>query len=275
MARTDRRRVGTPTERALARLLAGVPAGGRVDVAGMLAEPEVTVEAFTSTVDADGVETSSEVGVTLDTFHFLRQRLEVSSPLTAWLQREAAKGPDDGWWDVMVRWAKARHVDDVDVDGWGWSEVYTPNVDNFLSDELEIVTYVSDVDTMAVIRRADYGRGRPYVFHVMSSDANDLFDWDTWSIAHRRVWAETQASIPGMPALPRPEWHTWEREAPASDGWITESGDYVRLSDYASYGHLSTENTLVWQRVAGDAAGWRARCPLDGELCEVRPPYTF
>jgi hypothetical protein len=272
MARKDSRRVGSPTERALARMLGGVPAGGRARVPDFLAEPEISAEAFTSTVGDAGVETATDVGVTLDTFHFLRRRLEVSPTLTAWLQREGREDAGD-WWDSMRRWAKSRHVFSYE-DGWNFGEFLTVNVDNFLSDDLEMVTFTYRDAPMVVIRSSESYRSRPYVFEVTADEPWDIADWDTWSFGHMHEWTEAQEPLPGVPALPRPQWHAWERERMPSDWWTTyDGGDTVKLDSYASHGHVSDAGGLQWRK---DGQGlWRPVCPLDGALCDLRPPDTW
>ena len=268
----DRRRIGTPTQRALARMLGSVPSGGAVDVDAWLTSGEVTTEVWSSSVDDEGVETATDVNVELNTFHYLDKRLVVAPTMTAWLQRFGWRDGGD-WWTNMTVWAKQRHTD-TGAEYWGFGATATINVETALDTDLEVVTFTAESGLpMAAIRVSDGGTGRPYVFEVTSDEPYDFFDWDMWGFGHRLTHVDTQAPIDGMPALPPAQEHAWDRESGPYGGWVEYGGSSVRLGDYAAHGHLSPDNGLVWAK--DDKGVWSPRCPLDGQPCDVWAPPTW
>jgi hypothetical protein len=293
--RVKRDRSGTPTERALARMLMEPTGRHFLDSGGAygrawernqasrrwrardwLATPELWVDAFAPDTDADGVETTNSAGPVLSVFHYLRQRLEFDSQLTAWLIREGNR-TDDPWLVSMEAWAAERHEGDPDS-YWRLDTFNSYNTENLLSQTIQGTTFTYRDEPYVALQihgGADVRGGytAPKVFAVTTDEAYSLFDWDTWSFGHELEHSDTQDAIPGMPALPTPEQHTWESERGSSDGWIDSGGSYVRMSDYADHGHLDGGKGLVWER--RDGGTWVPRCPIDGAPCEVWAPQAW
>lgn len=294
-----RDRTGTPTERALVRMLMEstgtnfMDSGGqfgrqwqRNQATGMwraadwLATPELQVDGgWSSTVDeATGVETTDDAWPVLSLFHYLRQRLEFDSQLTAWLVREGNRHPDRMWLADMEEFAQARHEADRDA-YWGLGGDNTYNRETLLSQDLQYDQFTyRDTPYVAVsIHNGADARGgytSPKVFAVTTDEPWSLFDWDQWSFGHTAEHTDSQEPLPGLPALPAPEEHVWDKESGSSDGWVESGGTYVRLVDYAAYGHLSEGGkSLVWER--RDGGSWVPRCPIDGAPCEVYAPTAW
>lgn len=282
----DARRLGTATDRAIARMLAEptgrhfLDSGGAygrnwernqgMTVADWLATPEFHVEAWnTSTVDDQpGVEISDDAVMTLSTFHYLRQRLEFHPGLTGWLIKEGNR-TEDPWLASMEQWCEARH--DSHSEYWDLASFNSYNNDNLLSTVIQGVRFTYRDEPWVALQihgGADVRGGytTPKVFRVTTDEAWSFFDWNDWTMEHEHVpYVDAQEPLPTMPVVPDPERHAWDYR---SGEMIDYGGSFVRLEDYASHGHLAVDGkSLVWQRTNGGP--WRPRCPLDGEVCEV------
>lgn len=288
-----RDRTGTPTERAIARLLTE-PTGRHFLDSGdaygrnwernqgitrtmWAVQPEIWTDGVGSDVDEEtGVETSDNRWPVLSLFHYLRQRLEFNSPLTAWLIREGSK-TDDPWMASMEQWCEARHDGDRDA-MWRLETYNSYNHENLLSQDIQFTTFTyrdTPYVALQVHGGADIRGGytSPKVFAVTTDEPLSFMDWDTWSFGHTLEHTDTQEPLPTLPALPQPEQHTWDSERGSSSGWVEYGGSYVTMDEYASHGHLSDDKSLMWQR---DASGlWRPRCPIDGALCDLWAPSAW
>jgi len=290
---SKRDRTGTPTERALVRMLMEntgrhfLDSGGaygrdweRNQARGLwtaaqwLQTPEIWSDAWgSSDTDEDDVETSTGGSVTLSVFHYLRQRLEFNSQLTAWLFREE-DGNDDPWLVSMERWAEARHEGDAG-DYWQHRSFNSYNEDNLLSQTIQGVTFTYQDQAYVALQihgGADVRGGytRPKVFAVTTDEAWSLFDWNKWSFGHVAEYKDTQDPLPGMTALPKPEEHYWDHDGYQS--WVDHGGTFVTMDAYEEHGHVDGKD-LVWERRGDDP--WRPRCPIDGTPCEIYAPQAW
>ena len=157
--RVKRDRTGTPTERALVRMLMEstgthfLDSGGaygrawqRNQASGMwqakdwLATPEIWSDGFSREEESEGVEVTDDAWPILSTFHYLRKRLDFDAPLTAWLIREGNK-TNDPWYASMERWVDERHEGGPDA-YWGPSMGdYTYNRENLLSQDFQFSAF--------------------------------------------------------------------------------------------------------------------------------------
>lgn len=290
MGKVKRDRTGTPTERALVRMLMEntgrhfLDSGGaygrswqRNQATGMwqakdwLATPEIWSDGgFGEKEESPGVFTSTDAWPTLSTFHFLRGRLEFNSQLTAWLIREGNRS-DDAWLVSMEEWAEERHEGDRN-DYWGpGMGDYTYNRENLLSQDFQYsaFTYQDQPYVALQIHGGADARGgftAPKVFAVTTDEAYSFMDWHTWSFGHEHAVTDTQEPLPGLPALPEPEQHFWDAEGPHD--WIEYGGTFVTMDAYAEHGHVDGKH-LVWERSEATGDVWRPRCPIDGAVCEI------
>lgn len=289
-----RDRTGNPTERALVRMLMEntgrhfLDSGGaygrdweRNQSTGMwraadwLATPEITTEAWRGVVDeASGLEVSDDGYPTLSVFHYLRQRLEYDSQLTAWLIREGDR-TNDPWLESMEQWAEARHEKGSDY--WDLASFNSYNDENLLSQTIQGTRFTyrdAPYVALQIHGGADVRGGytKPKVFRVMTDEAWSFFDWQDWSFGHEwGPFPDAQEPLPDMPSLPESERHYWDiRGGEATD----YDGMYVKWDEYADRGHLTATDNLAWVRPA-EGGMWAPRCPLCGQRTEVYAPPAW
>lgn len=293
--RVKRDRTGTPTDRALVRMLMEstgrhfLDSGGaygraweRNQATGMwqakdwLATPEIWSDGgFGGEEESEGVEVTDDAWPVLSTFHYLRQRLDFNSQMTAWLIR-AEGGNDEPWYASMERWVESVHEGGRD-DYWGPNMGdYTYNRENLLSQNFQYsaFTYHDEPYVALQIHGGADARGgftAPKVFNVTTDEAYSFMDWHNWSFGHDAEVTDTQEPLPELPALPEPERHYWDH---SNGDWIEYGGTFVTMDDYAAHGHVSGKN-LTWEKSERTGGVWMPRCPLDGAVCEIYAPSAW
>lgn len=289
MGRVKRDRSGTPTQRALVRMLMENTGQHFLDSGGAYGRawqhnqatgmwqakdwcrtPEIWPDGgFNVTEESPGVEVSTQVWPVLSTFHYLRKRLEFDSQLTAWLIREGER-TEDPWYASMEQWVSKVHEGEPG-DYWGPDMGdYTYNRENLLSQNFQFsaFTYRDQPYVALQIHGGADARGgftAPKVFAVTTDEAYSFLDWQDWTFGHDFEVSDVQDPIPGMPALPAPERHYWDFWG---GEWIHYDGSFVKLGDYAAHGHVDG-NDLVWERSDATNGQWLPRCPVDGMVCQI------
>jgi hypothetical protein len=262
--------VGTRTDRMLAAMMRGYG-----DVRELLDSPEITVEVGRYVVNNDGSEVSDDAWVELNTFHYLRHRLEYDHMLSMSLALHLSRHGDRL---VNVNEFAARMDDGDSADRYFPAEiVYTYNFENKLSEEFQVVTFTRNATDYAIVQ-ISYGASAfnltmPKVFQIMTDDSHDLVgQTDEWSFGHD-VALTNGAELPGMDVvLPAGAWrnadddqwhvtHGWDKESGSSDGWIDREGSFVTLDD------------LMWRRPADGV--WGPMCPDCGAVCDVYAPTAW
>lgn len=288
--RVKRDRTGTPTDRALVRMLMEntgrhfMDSGGaygrawqRNQATGMwqakdwLTTPEITSDGGVSgDEESEGVEVTSDAWPVLSTFHYLRNRLEFDPQLTAWLIREGNQ-TNDPWLVSMEQWTQKLHEGGRDA-YWGPSMGdNTYNRENILDQDFQYSAFIYRDEPYVALQihggaDARGGYTAPKVFRVMTDEAYSFLDWNNWSFGHTRTVVDTQETLPGMSAdlVSEPEEHYWDYRSE----WINYVGMYVTMDEYASHGHTDGKD-LVWERSEATGGTWLPRCPIDGTVCQI------
>lgn len=187
----------------------------------------LTVEAL---VAAPAVSLT-EYGVTLDLFHWLRDRLTYDAALDRKLEVwNALFYADSPWLEVMETFAAKLTTGDVngDLDGGYLCGTYNSyNHEDLLSQTIQFTIckdpeYGDPIVFLQIHGGADVRGGytRPRAFRIDGGEAADMLDFDGFSVWHHSV--DNGTPLPGMPD---PEMHAFDHR---NAEWTTYEGSYER-----------------------------------------------
>jgi hypothetical protein len=185
-----------------------------------------TVETF---IAAPAV-TLDTYGVTLDIFHWLRDRLEYDAELDRKLEVwNALYYADSAWLEVMETFAAKVATGDVSgslSDGYCSGTYNSYNHENALSQTIQFTLfddpeYGEPIVLLQIHGGADVRGGytQPRAFRVTGGEASDMLDFDGFSLWHDGDNAEP------LPGMPEPEQHGLDHR---NTEWIAYGGSFER-----------------------------------------------
>jgi hypothetical protein len=181
--------------------------------------------------------------VTLDVFHYLRERLTYDRARTRAFTKWATTGEraDQHWLACMEQWAADHHTRGrYSDDYWAPGGFNSYNDDNLLSQDIQGDPWTEDGDPFVLLQihggcdiRGGYTA--PRVFAVTCDEPYSLLDWCRFTVSchafpnESAVEADREAHGPLLPGMKhRPAWsdvHRWD--AMGASEWVDYGGSYA------------------------------------------------